>query len=995
MLLLALFGCPSDDDSATEPTCDVVDGFTDEDGDGFGVVGRPLRGCVGDVGFSLLGTDCADHDAAVNPGAGELCDGADDDCNDQIDDDATDAYLYYTDADGDGYGGTTTRRATCTRVDGGLEIGGDCDDDDASTSPVATELCNGRDDDCDGTTDEADAADAPLWYVDADGDGFGVGAATASQCAAPAQSASNADDCNDGNAGISPGASETCDGEDDDCDGVIDDPEDASDATTAWPDGDGDGFGEDGASSAFCEVPDGWLENGDDCDDADAENNPDGIELCDGVDNDCNGRADENSAADATAWHPDIDADGFGDLHSATDACDAPSGWLADGTDCDDGDLAVNPDAAESCNLIDDDCDTDVDEDDAVDALSWYEDADSDGYGDPSVVTAACTQPAGYAAVDTDCDDTDADISPGSDEVCGGSDENCDGEVDEDGAIDVIEWFVDVDGDGYGVPGPSEFDCDPPSGTADNDDDCDDANAEVSPGTDELCNLVDDDCDGDTDEADAVDAATWYLDVDSDGYGIRISTDVSCTQPAGYAALSGDCGASDATIFPGAEEVCNDLLDNNCDSGPGDCELLGAIDETSADLNFSGPSSGSMLTAVFASDIDGDGDVELVFDSAEGQLNLAGGSTTSGYAALANLTGATDSVSWNAAGDIDGDGVDDFTGTSDSFTGTGVFYGPISTSTTASDSVATILYSPDNDEPWVQQLGGDVDGDGSGELIVADEWYGSGYTGAVGIFEGAAGTVSFDDATWLVVGASGDDWLGKDAIAVDVDGDGVDELVASSASTVSPGGDSGTVWVFAALSTGTTTTASAWDTIFGSTGSGQIGTCLAAAGDNDGDGYEDLAVGSDLDNGGGRMGSLALYAGSAAGIGSGEPTTLAAAYIRGPVTTTAGWATDIAANGDLDADGTPDVAAMTNSYLDGGTGGVWMWYGPVSGTSDESTADFVLTQSNVDQMLATDVLFADQNDDGYDDLIVTSSWASTVTSATYEGSTWVFWGGTG
>ena len=992
MLLLALFGCPNDDVPTTEPACEAREGFVDEDGDGFGVAGRPVVGCEGDEGFSLLGTDCADQDAAVNPGAGEHCDGADDDCNDKVDDDAIDAYVYYTDADGDGYGGTTTRRATCTPVDGGLELGGDCDDDDASANPVATEVCNGRDDDCDGTTDEPNATGAPSWYDDADGDGYGAGEVTATQCTPPALSAANPDDCDDADASINPGAPETCDGEDDDCDGLVDDPEDATDATMAWPDADGDGFGEVDAAAPYCEVPAGWLDNGDDCDDADADSHPDGIERCDGVDNDCNGRVDENSAADATAWHPDADADGYGDLYRATDACDAPAGWLEDGTDCDDGAVLVNPDASETCNLVDDDCDTDIDEDDAVDALSWYLDDDGDGYGDSSVVTAACTQPAGYAATDTDCDDTDADISPGSDERCGGADENCDGEVDEDGAIDVIEWFVDVDGDGYGVPGPSELDCDAVTGAADNDDDCDDGDAALSPGADEWCNLIDDDCDGVTDEDDAVDATTWYLDADGDGYGVRISTDVSCTQPSGYAALGGDCDASDATIFPGAEEVCNDLLDNNCDGGPGDCELQGAVAETTADLTYSGPAAGSSLTVLFASDLDGDGAVELVFDSAEGQLSLAGGAATSGYAALASLSAASDGVSWNSAGDLDGDGVDDFTGTGDTFAGTGVFYGPISTSTTASDSVATIIDSPHNGEAVVRQLGGDIDGDGIGEVIVTDERY-TVDLGAVAIFESPTGAMAYDDATWLVMGATASTWLGAAAVTVDLDGDGIDELVASSASVMSSG--AGAVWVFAALSTGTSTTASASDTITPTTVSTQIGTVLARAGDNDGDGYQDLAVGSDFDESGGRMGSLAVYAGSASGIGSGEPAALADAYVRGPVTTTAGWAIDIAANGDLDADGTPDVAGMTNSYLDGATGGVWVWYGPLAGTSDESAADFILTQSAVDQMLATDVLFADQNDDGYDDLIVTSSWASTTTSATYEGSTWVFWGGTG
>ena len=211
--------------------------------------------------------------------------------------------------------------------------------------------------------------------------------------------------------------------------------------------------------------------------------------LCDGTDNDCDGDVDEDDASDATTWFVDADADGYGNPSYRQRACDQPSGYVADDTDCDDGDASAHPGAAELCDGVDNDCQGDVDEDDATDASTWYADADGDGYGDAGSDATACSQPTGHVADDTDCDDADAAVNPGASEICNGTDDDCDALTDEDDPdlADASTWYADGDGDGYGDAGSSLSACDQPTGYVADDTDCDDGDAGANPAAAELC----------------------------------------------------------------------------------------------------------------------------------------------------------------------------------------------------------------------------------------------------------------------------------------------------------------------------------------------------------------------------------------------------------------------------------------------------------------------------------------------------------------------------
>jgi len=431
-----------------------------------------------------------------------------------------------------------TGEAPAADADGDGYAENDCDDDDATVNPLAPEICDGQDNDCDGDIDEDDALDAATWYADADGDGFGDPAAAIASCAQPDGAVSDDQDCDDADAAVFPGAAEVCDGVDQDCDGVVDDG--ATDATTWYIDDDDDGYGSEDYTQLACEQPQGWLPDAGDCDDLDPTAYPGAAEICDGIDNDCDGVTDPDSSEDAPTWYLDSDGDGDGDADVSASSCEAPSGYIETAGDCDDQDPAISPAAEEVCDGIDNDCDglTDDEDSDTSDAVEWFADYDGDGFGDSASSVWACTQPSGYLADSTDCDDTDHTVNPDAAELCDGLDNDCDGVTDLDSSDDAATWYADSDGDGYGDADVSATSCEAPSGFIETAGDCDDLDPAISPAAEELCDGFDNDCDGQTDDEDSdiSDAVEWFADYDGDGFGDSASSVWACTQPSGYLA---------------------------------------------------------------------------------------------------------------------------------------------------------------------------------------------------------------------------------------------------------------------------------------------------------------------------------------------------------------------------------------------------------------------------------------------------------------------------
>jgi hypothetical protein len=263
---------------------------------------------------------------------------------------------------------------------------------------------------------------------------------------------------------------------------------------SAWyEDQDGDGWGNAMLPQIACDAPEGTSALLGDCADQDATIHPGALERCNARDDDCSGIADDDPTDGQTFFH-DQDGDGYGDPSATRQACAEGRGYVADGSDCDDGARDVHPGAAEICNGADEDCDTLVDED-AIDAEAWFPDDDLDGYGQTDALVVACDQPLGTVTEPGDCNDEDPTVNPSAGESCNGLDDDCDGWVDED--TGVVTLFEDADGDGWGDPDTAVEACDVRIGYVSNGLDCDDGNATVHPGATEQCeDGLDNDCSG-------------------------------------------------------------------------------------------------------------------------------------------------------------------------------------------------------------------------------------------------------------------------------------------------------------------------------------------------------------------------------------------------------------------------------------------------------------------------------------------------------------------
>jgi hypothetical protein len=328
---------------------------------------------------------------------------------------------YFADADGDGFGDVTTLISTCVQPQGYVTDNTDCKDNAAAIYPGAQEICNDVDDDCNDLID--DGLVFITYYADLDGDTFGDINNPLDACVIPAGYVTNSADCNDNNANQNAASAEICNGEDDDCDGAIDN---GLIFLDYYADLDSDGFGAGTATNSCVDLGAGYVTNNTDCNNANALINPNATEICNSIDDNCDGQIDEGIVF--TTYYQDFDNDGFGTGTAVTSCTNPGAGWVTNNTDCDDSNSNTNPSATEICNTIDDNCDGQIDE--GVQTV-YFIDNDGDTYGNPSVSILACTQPIGYTPDDTECNDTDANINPGAEDIGGnGIDENCDGEID-------------------------------------------------------------------------------------------------------------------------------------------------------------------------------------------------------------------------------------------------------------------------------------------------------------------------------------------------------------------------------------------------------------------------------------------------------------------------------------------------------------------------------------------------------------------------------------
>ena len=603
-------GADDDCDGQTDEGCD-----DDKDGWCDSLMGYDPAG--GKPACAKGAGDCADFDAGVHPGQKETCNGADDNCNGKKD--ADDPQLTLDDVQKCDLqtGPCAGAKKSAELCQGGKWLA--CTDLDYQKYFAAfakNEVCDDKDNDCSGVADDG---------CDDDKDGFCD--SKLATVGFPLSCPKGGGDCNDGLKDAKPGAAEACDDLDQNCDGSTD--EGCDKDKDGWCDKDLNVSGKPKACPA----------GGGDCDDLDKKKLPGAPEACNFVDDNCNGQTDE---AFADLGKPC--AGGAGACAAAGTTVCAPDGKSAL--------CSVSPPepGVEACNGLDDDCDSKTDE---------GCDDDKDGFCDSALAVfgkpKVCPGGAG------DCDDTDPDSKPGLPELCNGKDDDCDGKVDAKdgdlafddpqpcekqagtckgakkapdlcqggkwlgcGAIDYAAWHpywqpaelcdnLDNDCNGKADEGCDEDSDDwcnakmimvgnvktCPKGAGD----CNDDSAAVSPFHEEYCDGKDNDCNNKPDDG---------CDKDQDSYCDIGKTVIGL--PAVCVNGGDDCDDKDGKVNPGQKEVCADFLDQNCS---------GTADEGCAPttLDFSGKLGPDMALEGFLQcagyfDQPGGDDVPLAFGSA-------------------------------------------------------------------------------------------------------------------------------------------------------------------------------------------------------------------------------------------------------------------------------------------------------------------------------------------------------------------------------------------
>ncbi|MEL6341703.1 MAG: putative metal-binding motif-containing protein [Myxococcota bacterium] len=575
-------------------------------------------------------------------------------------------------------------------------------------------------------------------------------------------------------------------------------PEDAN-----FIDADGDGF-----------------QDEDDCEPDDDTIFPGAEETCDQIDNNCDGQIDEGLAA---VWQRDADNDRYGVLEGAT--CHRQDGFIKRGDgklDCDDDDRMINPNAAEACDGVDNNCDGVVDE--GLMRRPAYRDVDGDGVGDDGAMAERCETelPEGWVALSGDCDDANAEISPLVDELCfDGIDNDCDGLFDEDGCtLVMVQLHSGTDRPEYSLGALQRLAGDHNG----------DGHADILIGdSDDEVRLLYGPFGHD--RAMDVDAVSFAFSPAEEGFYARSRF------PAGHGDINGD-GYDDLLIR--RETGHPDWNAAYVILGPSRVDDVISFDDADLKLSTDG--------TVWLGDADGDGldDVGTI-----GQLHRF--SEDIGDFVKRSLTNEDPGVSrLQRLGDVNGDGIDDYS----DWAGT-VLLGPV-----GDRADAMTVQAPVDLSGWWQSVG-DVDGDGAGELVLgvltdtdgdsaddtmfADRVVSPSVDGDVLVLETVATFTPFGAINGTITYSGYTETEGASALtSFDFDGDGDQDLMFSDGGRYNPDDESyGRAWLLLSPPAGEMSEDDAVVTFHAESIPWFSNTVsLSAGADLDGDGLPDAALGA-------------------------------------------------------------------------------------------------------------------------------------------------------
>lgn len=606
-------------------------------------------------------------------------------------------------------------------------------------------------------------------------------------------------------------------------------------------------------------------------------------------------------------WYEDVDGDGYGNPYVMVASCTQPSGHVDNYTDCDDTDADAHP------------------------AQVWYADTDADGFGDPDAPHARCTRPLAHVTNADDCDDTDASRNP-----------------------DTI-WYTDADADGFGDEDAPVASCDATSADVPIAEDCDDTDPFIHPERAEVCDTIDNDCDGlvdeDDDDVDPFTKVMFYQDDDGDDYGTDVELGEYCLSYDPGALVPGDCDDTDPSVNPSMLEL-PDATDQNCD---GDSTWHTIQDATEGFYSTAFDSDSVVLG--LSGDLDGDALPELIFQE-DGQGDGAG------QIVVVNGTVARDF--------------------SDAGTGTQIWTGA-----SAGDGLGGLAGT----------VVDDMDGDGSPDLILSAPTA-EGGAGVVYLVSGSAMSGDITTvASWSWTGPDTSTAFGTPVPLGDVDGDSLVDVLVTAPTYDGAGTDRGAVWILTGASVGTSSDPTEGTSIAGSSTYWKFGSSPVNVGDTDGDGFEEIllgATGSTQDN---HVDGRA-YRIPVTDLVDSSFSLDDAAMVYGEATRSR-LGDGNHSIGDFSGDGYADFLVRSDDTVSGySTGTAYLFYGSASATTvqraDAADAriahDLSATTYSGTDLWGDIVPMGDLNDDGADDFAIGAAGADLTSNYSNNGLVALFLG---